>query len=121
MLGNGGGDFFSQDIRCFRRRSCNSSRDGLLGTSILSFSPNLNANLNGNVVYAYKTAGSTATTSLGIQYEARNLNDKPRDLARNLIGGLSQHQRRHRGSGRCNTGSRCKDMGFFGAGGVPDA
>src|SRR5262249_11268945 len=86
--------------------------DGYPGSSILTFAHNLNANLNGNVVYAYKTGSSTATTSLGVQYETR-VYDNDRTSARNLIGGLSNI---NRGTvvDVFEQRQQVKDMGLFG-------
>ncbi|MBI4500435.1 MAG: SusC/RagA family TonB-linked outer membrane protein [Gemmatimonadetes bacterium] len=62
--------------------------DGLAGTSALSFSQNLNLNVNGNAVYTFKTGGGTsATTSIGVQYETRDL-DIDRTASQGLVGGL---------------------------------
>ena len=93
VLGNGGADFFSLKTFLFSPPELQyEPADGLPGSSILLFAHNLNANLNGNAVYAFKTGGSTATTSLGIQYETR-IYDNSRTSARNLIGGLSNINR----------------------------
>ncbi len=93
FAGNGGVDFFSQKNFLFSPPDLQyEPADGLPGTSILTFSHNLNANLNGNVVYAFNTSSMKATTSLGMQYETRNY-DNARSTAKNLIGGLSNINR----------------------------
>lgn len=61
--------------------------DGLLGTSVVSATNNLNLNLNTNLVHTYKTAGGTsATTQVGVQYETYDLTTD-RMLGGNLVGG----------------------------------
>src|SRR5262245_2672566 len=62
--------------------------DGLPGTSLLSKSDNLNANLNGNFVYAFTPVGGSyrATSSGGVSYEDEDLNIA-RIVSRNLIAG----------------------------------
>lgn len=83
----GGVDFFHQDNNLFFPPELQfEPQDGLPGTALSSSSNSLNMNLAGNLVHTYRTAGMTATTSLGVQY-ARRDQDVERVTSRNLNGG----------------------------------
>lgn len=114
LIGNGGVDFFSQRNVVFSPPDLQfEPTDGLLGTSVLSYSQNLNLNANGNLVYAYRpSAGTSATTSLGVQYETREL-AVDRTLGRNLVGGL-QIPSSATNIGVDNQKQRVRDLGLFG-------
>ncbi|MBI4500386.1 MAG: SusC/RagA family TonB-linked outer membrane protein [Gemmatimonadetes bacterium] len=88
LIANGGADYFNQDNRVFSPPELQfEALDGLLGTSVVSESRNLNYNLNANGVYTLKTSGFSATTQVGTQYETRELFiDRVRSS--NLVGGL---------------------------------
>ena len=89
LVANGGGDFFNQRNAIFSPPALQfEPTDGFLGASVLSSTQNLNLNVNGNAVYVFKpSSGTSATTSVGIQYETRNLTID-RILGNNLVGGL---------------------------------
>jgi len=89
LLSTAGGDIFTQKNAVYSPPELQfEADDGFLGTSVLSFSQNQSFNVNGNLVYTFKTSsGTTATTQGGIQYETRNLNID-RTMAENLVGGL---------------------------------
>ncbi|GMR13901.1 MAG: SusC/RagA family TonB-linked outer membrane protein [Gemmatimonadota bacterium] len=82
-------DFFSQENEIFSPPELQfEPNDGLVGTSLLSRSDNLNININANLVHSYTpTSGSyTAITSGGMQYEDSDLNVS-RITSQNLIAG----------------------------------
>ncbi|HWP36506.1 MAG TPA: SusC/RagA family TonB-linked outer membrane protein [Gemmatimonadales bacterium] len=89
LIGNGGVDFFSQENELlFPPELQFEPADGQPGTSLLSNSTNLNFNVNGNAVYTFAPASGafSATTSMGVQYETRDL-ETARIVTRNLIPG----------------------------------
>lgn len=88
FITTGGTDFFQQDNRVFSPPDLQfEAVDGLLGTSVVSSSRNLNYNISSNGVYTLKTGGISATTQFGVQYENREL-FVDRIRAANLVGGL---------------------------------
>ena len=92
VIGTGGIDYFNQKNVVFSPPELQfEDDDGLLGTSVLSYTENINANLNTNLVHVFKPSSGlfTTTTSLGVQFESRDI-DISRTLAKNLIGGLQQ-------------------------------
>ncbi len=114
LIGSGGFDFFNQRNVVFSPPELQFEKnDGLLGTSVLSYTQSLNANMSTNLVHVLKPSGGllTATTSLGAQFESHD-QDLSRTLARNLIGGLQVI-----GSGTSigveETRERTKDLGVF--------
>src|SRR6185295_7744376 len=85
----GGAGFFGQKNNVFSPPELQfEAVDGLLGTSVVSSTNNLNLNLNTNLVHTLKTAGSSATTQVGVQYETYDL-ATDRMLGANLVGGLN--------------------------------
>ncbi len=85
----GGADYFTQENALFFPPELQfEPNDGLLGTSLLSNSGNLNLNLNASAVDTYTPSSNafSATTSLGIQYGRRKL-DISRITSRNLTAG----------------------------------
>ena len=112
LLANGGGDFFNQRNNVYSPPELQfEPLDGLLGTSAVSFSQNLNSNLNTNAVYTYKAGKTTATTSLGFQFETRDLT-VDRTLAANLVGGLNQISAGTKVIVESNR-QRVEDVGYF--------
>ena len=92
LIVNGGADFFAQRNAIFSPPDLQYERvKGLPGTAVNANSQNLSTNLNANVVHTYKMSGSSATTQLGVQYEAKQLNID-RILGENLVGGLPNPQ-----------------------------
>lgn len=75
LVMSGGADFFRQRNRLLS--PVDLQYEALLdedaGTSILANSDNLNLNGNANLVHVWAPAAWTATTSLGVQYEDRDL------------------------------------------------
>ncbi|MBI4501904.1 MAG: SusC/RagA family TonB-linked outer membrane protein [Gemmatimonadetes bacterium] len=113
LIGVGGGDVFTQKNDIYSPPELFfEDDDGLLGTSVLSFSQSQNFNLNTNAVYTFKTnSGTSATTQLGVQYETRNVNID-RTMARNLVGGV--HNLRSGTSVIVEQDKQLtKDFGFF--------
>ncbi|MBI4503518.1 MAG: SusC/RagA family TonB-linked outer membrane protein [Gemmatimonadetes bacterium] len=95
FLLNGGADVYAQRNRIFAPPEVQfEPLDGLPGTSLLSSSYSQFLNGKANLVYAFKPAGGafSATTSLGAQYEWRDINTS-RTRAENLIGGLKNVDR----------------------------
>jgi TonB-linked SusC/RagA family outer membrane protein len=89
LIANGGLDFFNQkNTLVYPPELQFEPNDGLLGTSALSKSDNLDLNLFGTAVHTYNGSGFTATTSGGVQFARRNL-DIDRTVGRNLVGGQS--------------------------------
>ena len=85
----GGVDYFNQENDFVSPPELEfEPNDGQPGTVVLGKSSNLNLNLAVNSNYTYTPASGSyqATTSLGVQYEDRNL-DATRILARNLLSG----------------------------------
>ncbi len=115
FITTGGADFFHQDNRVFSPPELQfEALDGLLGTSVVSESRNLNYNLSSNGVYTLKLAPATITTQFGVQYEARELYiDRIR--AANLVGGL-QIPTAGTDVGIDAQHEYVKDFGYFGQG-----
>lgn len=114
FVANGGADFFIQKNVVFSPPELQfESADGLLGASGLASSYSLNSNLNANLVHVLKSLSDlfSATTSLGAQYETRDL-DISRILAQNLIGGL-QVVSSGTAVGISANHQKVKDQGFF--------
>jgi TonB-linked SusC/RagA family outer membrane protein len=85
----GGLDFFNQKNRLFFPPELQfEPNDGLLGTSLLTKSDNVNLNLQGGLIHTLVGSGFRATTSGGVQYARRDL-DVDRTTGRNLVGGQS--------------------------------
>ena len=85
----GGVDFFNQKNWLFFPPELQfEPNDGLLGTSLLTKSDNVNLNLQGGLIHTLTGGGFTATTSGGVQYARRDL-DIDRTTGRNLVGGQS--------------------------------
>lgn len=90
LVTNAGADFFGQKNNVFSPPTLQfEAVDGLLGTSVVSVTNNLNLNLNTNLVHVYRSSGGTsATTQAGFQYETYDLTTD-RMLGANLVGGLN--------------------------------
>ena len=89
LIAIGGVDYFNQENDFVSPPELEyEPTDGQPGTVVLSKASNLNLNLavNGNYTYAPKSNDFQATTSLGVQYENRNLN-ATRVLGRTLLSG----------------------------------
>jgi TonB-linked SusC/RagA family outer membrane protein len=89
VIGIGGADYFEQDNDFVSPPELEfEPNDGLPGTVVLSKSSNLNLNLalNGNYTYSPGSGAFQSTTSLGAQYEDRDLN-ATRIQARTLLSG----------------------------------
>ncbi|HEX2093789.1 MAG TPA: SusC/RagA family TonB-linked outer membrane protein [Longimicrobiaceae bacterium] len=85
----GGADYFAQNNNLFYPSNLQFERDdGQPGTVVRGTSNNLNLNGNANLVHTFSPAGGafTATSSVGVQYEDRDLNIK-NVIGRNLIAG----------------------------------
>jgi TonB-linked SusC/RagA family outer membrane protein len=85
----GGVDYFNQENDFVSPPELEyEPNDGQPGTVVLGKSSNLNLNLavNGNYTYTPEAGGFQATTSVGVQYEDRDL-DATRVLARTLLSG----------------------------------
>ncbi|HEV8597725.1 MAG TPA: SusC/RagA family TonB-linked outer membrane protein [Gemmatimonadales bacterium] len=108
----GGMDYFIQKNTIFSPPDLQyEPLDGLVGTSLLNNSDNLNLNLDGNAVHTFRGGGFTATSSAGVQYSRRSL-DINRITSRNLIAGQSNVS-----AGTAVTvaenRSQIKNLGFF--------
>jgi TonB-linked SusC/RagA family outer membrane protein len=89
VIGIGGADYFEQDNDFVSPPELEfEPNDGQPGTVVLSKSSNLNLNLalNSNYTYTPESRAFQSTTSLGFQYEDRDLN-ATRILARTLLSG----------------------------------
>ena len=89
IIGIGGVDYFNQENDFVSPPELEyEPNDGQPGTVVLSKSSNLNLNLavNGNYTYRPASEAFEATTSVGVQYEDRDL-DATRVLARTLLPG----------------------------------
>lgn len=89
MVFGGGADFFRQRNRLLS--PVDLEYEAVLdetesGTSILANSDNLNLNGNANMVHVWAPASWTATTSVGVQYEDRDLGVN-RVITRGLVAG----------------------------------
>jgi hypothetical protein len=86
----GGTDFFTQDNFVYAPPEAQfEAIDGLLGTSVQGNAYSLNYNIGVNAVHTYTpSSGLSATTSLGVQHEARDLHTTM-GIAENLVGGLA--------------------------------
>jgi len=114
MLAVTGLDLFSQKNTIFSPPDLQfEPDDGLPGTSVLSFSQNLNLNVNLNAVHSFTPVGGlfTATTSIGSQYETRDLNVS-RTSSQGLLGGL-QNVRTGVSIAADQDRTRVVDFGFF--------
>jgi TonB-linked SusC/RagA family outer membrane protein len=90
FLGVGGLDVFNQKNFVFSPPELYfEPNDGFAGLNGLSYGQNINKNLNLNGVHLFTPAGGsfTATTSIGTQYETRDL-DVSRTVSENLLSGL---------------------------------
>jgi TonB-linked SusC/RagA family outer membrane protein len=90
IVGVGGFDVFNQKNSVFSPPELYfEDDDGFSGLNGLSYGQNINKNLNLNAVHVFTpVSGSfTATTSLGTQYETRDL-DISRTVSENLLSGL---------------------------------
>ncbi len=109
----GGADYFSQKNWVFAPPEAEFEPiDGLLGTSVQSATSSLNLNINSNAVHTFRPNGNlSATTSIGWQYEERDI-DQLQNLAEDLVGGLANI-----GAGTVSrlaqTRLRTKEIGFF--------
>ena len=113
LSATGGLDYFIQKNAIFSPPELQfEPQDGLLGTSLLSNSDNLNVNLDGNAVHTLRGAGFTATTSAGVQYARRSL-DIDRTTARNLIAG-QQNVSAGTAVSVLENRQLIKNLGFFG-------
>lgn len=88
MVFSGGADFFRQRNRLLSPVDLEYEAvlDEEAGTSILANSDNLNLNGNANLVHVWAPSSWTATTSLGVQYEDRDLGVN-RVITRGLVAG----------------------------------
>jgi TonB-linked SusC/RagA family outer membrane protein len=83
----GGLDYFVQKNNIFSPPDVQfEDDDGQPGTSLLGNSDNINANIDGNIVYGYTGESLSARTSFGVQYTRREV-DINRTEARDLIAG----------------------------------
>lgn len=83
----GGLDYFVQKNNIFSPPDVQfEDDDGQPGTSLLGNSDNINANIDGNIVYGYTGESFSARTSFGVQYTRREV-DINRTEARDLIAG----------------------------------
>jgi TonB-linked SusC/RagA family outer membrane protein len=90
IVGVGGFDVFNQKNFVFSPPELFfEDDDGFSGLNGLSYGQNINKNLNLNAVHVYTPGGGsfTATTSVGTQYETRDL-DVSRTVSENLLSGL---------------------------------
>lgn len=88
MVFSGGADFFRQRNRLLSPVDLEFEAvlEEEAGTSVLANSDNLNLNGNANLVHTWAPSSFTATTSLGVQYEDRDLGVN-RIIARGLVAG----------------------------------
>jgi TonB-linked SusC/RagA family outer membrane protein len=108
----GGVDFFNQkNFLFFPPELQFEPNDGLLGTSLLSKTDNVNLNLQGGLVHTLTAGGFTATTSGGVQFARRDL-DIDRTTGRNLVGGQSNPDAATNIS-KENQRELIKDLGYF--------
>ena len=90
VVGVGGFDVFNQKNFVFSPPELYfEDDDGFSGLNGLSYGQNINKNLNLNAVHVFtpKAGSFTATTSIGTQYETRDL-DVSRTVSENLLSGL---------------------------------
>ncbi len=113
LTANGGGDVFTQKNQVYAPPEVQfEGLRGIPGSSAIGFGQSQNFNVNGNLVYTYRTPGGTsATTQLGVQYESADL-DRSNSLSNNLVGGQP-----NQGSGTIVTvqeyRERIRDVGVF--------
>lgn len=112
LVMSGGADYFQQRNRLVSPPVLQFEQLGSNpGTSILGNSDNLNLNGNANLVHTWSPGAWTATTSLGLQYEDRDLN-VARIITRNLVAGQENVD-----AGPAprvfHTRSRVRDLGVF--------
>ena len=87
FLGTAAADYFAQKNTLFFPPALQfEDDDGLVGTSLLTNSDNLNLNFDLHAVHGWNPVGWNATTSLGLQYAKRDL-DVARIESRNLAAG----------------------------------
>ena len=87
LVMSGGADYFEQRNRLISPPELQfEAQSSQPGTSVMAISDNLNLNGNANLVHVWAPAALTATTSLGVQYEDRDLNIN-RIVAHNLAAG----------------------------------
>jgi TonB-linked SusC/RagA family outer membrane protein len=90
IIGVGGLDVFNQKNFVFSPPELYfEDDDGFSGLNGLSYGQNVNKNLNLNAVHVFSPKGGsfTATTSVGTQFETRDL-DISRNVSENLLSGL---------------------------------
>jgi TonB-linked SusC/RagA family outer membrane protein len=90
VIGIGGFDVFNQKNFVFSPPELYfEDDDGFSGLNGLSYGQNINKNLNLNAVHVFTPKGGSfsATTSIGTQYETRDL-DVSRTVSENLLSGL---------------------------------
>ncbi len=108
----GGLDFFNQKNQLFFPPELQFEPvDGLLGTSLLSKTDNVNLNLQGGLIHTLTGSGFTATTSGGVQHARRDL-DTDRTTGRNLVGG-QQNVDAATAIEKEQTRELIKDLGYF--------
>lgn len=115
FLGNGGVDFFQQRNALFYPAELQfETDDNLPGTAVNTNANNTNVNGNLNLVHTFDPDGGSfrATTSIGVQYEDRDLTTNA-VAGRYLIGGIRLPEQ---GANTTLFGerTRTRDQGFFG-------
>ncbi|MEJ2541023.1 MAG: SusC/RagA family TonB-linked outer membrane protein, partial [Gemmatimonadota bacterium] len=112
LNGTGGADFFQQANTIFAPPELQfEPNDGLAGTSQLSNSSNTVYSLGGNLIFNMDRDGFDATTTLGTQFQEREL-----DISRTLAQGLTAGQQNvNSGVQTTVTQNRqlVRDLGFF--------
>jgi TonB-dependent starch-binding outer membrane protein SusC len=114
ILLNGGVDFFNQKNRLISPAELQfEQREGLPGTSLLGTAQSMNVTMNANAVHTLRDRdrGIVATSSLGIQWEDRDL-DFYTIIARQLLAGLTNIDRGTAVEVR-QSRQRVKDFGLF--------
>jgi TonB-linked SusC/RagA family outer membrane protein len=114
LIGRAGADYFVQKNQLLTPPELQfEPSDGLPGTSVLSTAYSSNANLSVNAVHQFRPArfNLTATTSVGTQYEVRDL-DFGRTTSRALIAGQSNIDK-GTSVGVYQLRERVEDQGFF--------
>jgi TonB-linked SusC/RagA family outer membrane protein len=114
LLFTSGVDHFNQQNRIISPAELQfEPADGLAGTSVLGNARSLYLNFNTNAVHTLRPASGffTATTSVGTQYEFRDLGINM-TIGRNLIGGLTNVDKGTSTEVRQNR-SEVKDFGIY--------
>ena len=114
VVGRAGADYFVQKNQLLTPPELQfEPSDGLPGTSVLSTAYSSNANLSVNAVHNFRPSrfNLTATTSVGAQYEVRDL-DFGRTTSRALIAGQSNVDK-GTSVGVYQLRERVEDQGFF--------